>query len=273
LGILVACFRHIILEKTLGPKVIRPMFLLEGDKLLRLELFGEDTRELLQTIEASFGVKFTEDDVVRAVDIRALASCVYKKLTLPMSEKCLSAATFYRLRRTFVSLFSIQRVNITPQTSLATLLPWKVRKERWRRLQGHLRYALPTLGMPYWELALSIVLVAVFFTLPAFGWQRLASYAGSMSGLFTFFAALCLWVVVLVLLSPLAREFPRGCETFGDLTKLTLARNYGRISSEYGVSSDQEVLDLLCHLIAAEEGLDIRKVTPETRFPEGLNIY
>jgi hypothetical protein len=249
------------------------MLLLEGDKLFRLELFDEDTCELLQTIEASFGVKFTEDDLVRAVDIRALADCVYKKLMHPMSEKCLSAATFYRLRRTFVSLFSAQRADITPQTSLAKLLPWKVRKKRWRRVQDHLRYALPMLGMPYWELALSIVLVAVFFTLPAFGWHRLASYAGSMSGLFTFIASLCLWVVVWVLLSPLAREFPSGCETFGDLTKLTLARNYGRISAEYGVSSDQEVLDLLCHLIAAEEGLDIRKVTPETLFPKGLNIY
>jgi hypothetical protein len=249
------------------------MFLLEGDKLLRLELFGEDTCELLQTIESSFGVKFTEDDVVRAVDIRALADCVYKKLRHPISGKCLSAATFYRLRRTFVSLFSVQRAEITPQTSLAKLLPWKVRRERWHRLQDHLGCALPTMRMPYWELALSIVLVALLLTLPAFGWQKLASYAGWMSGLFTLFAALCLWVVVLVLLSPLAREFPTGCKTIGDLTKLTLACNYGRISAEHGVSSDHEVLDLLCHLIAAEEGLDIRKVTPETLFPEGLNIY
>jgi len=139
-------------------------------------------------------------------------------LTHPMSEKCLSASTFYRLRRTFVSLFGVQRSDMAPQTFLAKLLPWKVREERWRKLQCHLRYALPTLRMPYWQLALPIVLVAFFLTFPAFGWQRLASYAGSMSGLFTFFAALCLWVVVLVLLSPLAREFPSGCETFGDLT-------------------------------------------------------
>ncbi|MGC1413783.1 MAG: hypothetical protein WA817_00760 [Candidatus Acidiferrum sp.] len=249
------------------------MFLLEGDKLLRLEVFGEDTCELLETVEASFGVKFTEDDLVRAVDVRALADCVCRKLVHPVSERCLSSATFYGLRREFVSLFKVRRADVNPQTSLAKLLPWKVRKGRWRRLQDHLRYALPTLGMSYWELALSIVLVAVLFTLPTFGWHKLASYAGSMSGLFTVLGALCMWVVVLVLLSPLARKFPRGCETFGDLTRLTLARNYGIISAEYGVSSDQEVLDLLCRLIAAEEGLDIRKVTPETLFPEGLNIY
>ena len=31
------------------------MFLLKGDKLLRLEQFGEDTTELVLTIEESFG--------------------------------------------------------------------------------------------------------------------------------------------------------------------------------------------------------------------------
>lgn len=249
------------------------MYLLEGDKHQRLELFGDDTCELLHTIETSFGVTLTEDDRIRAVSIQALAGCVYNRLARPLSEKCLNGVTFYRLRRTFMNLFRVRRADITPETSLAKLLPWKVRKGRWRRIQDHLHYALPTLRMPHWELALSIVLVAFFLIFPGFGWHKLASYAGSMSGLFTFFAALSLWIVVLVLLSPLAREFPSGCETFGDLTKLTLARNYGKISAEYGVSSEQEVFLLLRQLIAAEEELDIRKVTPETLFPKGLNIY
>ena len=57
--------------------VVRSIFLPEGDKSSRLELLGEDTHELLQTIETSFGINFTEDVLVSAVDIRALASCVY----------------------------------------------------------------------------------------------------------------------------------------------------------------------------------------------------
>jgi hypothetical protein len=40
------------------------MFLLEGDRLLRLESFGEDTCELVSTIEQSFGIKFTQDELV-----------------------------------------------------------------------------------------------------------------------------------------------------------------------------------------------------------------
>jgi hypothetical protein len=54
------------------------MLLLEGDKLS--SLFGKDKGELPQTIEASFGVKFTVEDIVCEVGIRRLAGCVHKKL-------------------------------------------------------------------------------------------------------------------------------------------------------------------------------------------------
>jgi hypothetical protein len=54
------------------------MLLLEGDKLS--SLFGKDKGELPQTIEASFGVKFTVEDIVCEVDIRRLAGRVHKKL-------------------------------------------------------------------------------------------------------------------------------------------------------------------------------------------------
>jgi hypothetical protein len=63
------------------------MFLLESDNLSRFELFGEDAYELLQTIESSFWVKFTEGDVVSAVDIRTLTHCVSKKLMNPILEQ------------------------------------------------------------------------------------------------------------------------------------------------------------------------------------------
>lgn len=63
------------------------MLLLERDKRSSLELFGKNKRELPQTIEASFGVKFTVEDVVCEVDIRTLAGCVHKKPMHTLSEK------------------------------------------------------------------------------------------------------------------------------------------------------------------------------------------
>jgi hypothetical protein len=55
--------------------------------------------------------------------------------------------------------------------------------------------------------------------------------------------------------------------------KLTLARNYGGIASESGVSSEREVLLLLRQLIAAEESIDVQEILPDTLFPQGLKIY
>jgi hypothetical protein len=55
------------------------MALLDGDTLPRLELFGEDTCELVSTIEASFGVKLTKNELIHAKTIRELAEFIWKK--------------------------------------------------------------------------------------------------------------------------------------------------------------------------------------------------
>jgi hypothetical protein len=91
--------------------------------------------------------------------------------------------------------------------------------------------------------------------------------------MFAVFEAILVWAFVLWFLRPLARAFPRSCQTFGDLAKLALAHNYARIASEYGVSPEREVLLALRQLIAAEETIDVEKVAAETRFPEDLKIY
>jgi hypothetical protein len=246
------------------------MVLIEAEKTQRLKLIGEDTSYLLCMIESSFGVKFTEDEFVKAKTIGELAQCIFSKLEHPLSEKCLSAVVFYQLRRTFVRLFDISRAKITPETPLRELMPWKDRKRRWRQMQEHLRVVLPELRWPLWLVALSLAVVISVFTL---GWTRLVSLAGSAAGVLTVLGGFLALAFLLKLLAPLARHFPRSCESFGDLVKLTLARNYAGIASEYGVSSKREVLLLLRQLIAAEESIDVEEILPDTLFPEGLKIY
>jgi hypothetical protein len=162
------------------------------------------------------------------------------------------------------------RSRIAPETPLRELMPWKSRKKQWRAMQDHLSFALPELRWPLWLVALPLVFVGLLFTL---GWPRLVSFLGPASWLLAVVGGFCLWVLVLKLLAPLARTLPRSCETVGDLAKLTLARNYSRIATEHGISSEREVLEVLRQLIAAEESIDVQTILPETLFPEGLNIY
>ena len=112
------------------------MLLLDADKTQRLNFFGEDTCDLLRTIEVSFGVMFSEDELVEAKTIGELAECISRKMQHSLAEKCLSALVFYQVRRILMSSFGISRAKITPETPLRELLPWKDRRRRWREIHG-----------------------------------------------------------------------------------------------------------------------------------------
>jgi len=245
--------------------------LLESDKAQRLRLFGEDSCELVSTIEQSFGMKFSEDELVQATTIGTLAHIVFAKLEHPVSPQCLSAVMFYKLRRAFIELFEIPRTKIVPAKSLYELMPWTTRKKQWRTIQNHLNYVLPQLTWPVWLLALGLLLAgATLYFL--FGLKMLRTL-GAASALVGVIGFVSVFVLVAVILNPLGRGFPRNCETFGDLVKLALARNYGKMAARHGMSSEKEVVQSLLRLVAAETAADIEKLSPDTLFPEGLKIY
>jgi hypothetical protein len=247
------------------------MLLLEGDKLLRFESFGEDTCELVHTIEDSFGVKFAEDELIHARTVGAMAQIIFKKVKQPAGPQCLSAITFYKLRRAFMEMFGTPRAKMSPATSLYELMPWKTRREQWRSLQDYLNFVLPQLTWPAWLMGIALVFTGstLYFL---FGLKLLRGI-GSASVLVGIVGFIALLVPVCLVLNPIAREFPRGCVTLGDLTKLVLARNYGKVAARHGMSSEREVIQLLLFLVAEETATDIQKLSSDTRFPEDLGIY
>lgn len=246
------------------------MTFLHLDGVNRLDEFGEDTCDLLHTIEESFGIEFSADDLNSARTIRELADCISKKLKHSISEQCLSAVVFNRLRCAFIDLFGTPRSAIRPGTPLVNLLPWTVRRRRWRDIQHHLDFLLPTLRWPIWLLVLSAGAVIVSL---ASVWTSVTSRVGMLSGLALILGGILVWAMVFRLFAPLARAFPRSCNTFGDLVRLALGRNYAKIASQRGKSGDTEVLLVLRQLIAAETGITLEDVNSESYFPEDLNIY
>jgi hypothetical protein len=246
------------------------MTFLDADRIQSLNGFGEDTCDLLHTIEASFGIEFSDDELVSSTTIRELGECISRKLEQPASEQCLNVIVFNRLRRAFVDLFDIPRSAINPGTPLGTLMPWINRRRRWHGIQDHLGLILPDLRWPIWPLELSLVIV---ITLIAPNWTSVTSRGGLLSGIVLALGGVLAWALVLRFLAPLARGFPRSCDTFGDLVKLALARNYGTVASQRGRSSDKEVLLVLRQLIAAETDISLKDVTAESCFPDGLNIF
>jgi hypothetical protein len=245
--------------------------LLEADKAQRLQLFGEDTCDLILTLEQSFGVKFSEDELVQTTTIGALSHTIFTKLNHPVSPQCLSAVTFYKFRAAFVEVFGVTRGAVSPTTSLRKLMPWKSRKKQWRKIQDHMDYVLPPLTWPLWLVALWLLLMGLtLYFLFGSGMFKIFGAASVLVGIIGPISILCFTAVIL---NPLGRHFPRSCETFGHLVKLALARNYGMIAAQRGISSEGEVAQLVLQLIAAELAVDVEKISGDTYFPEGLHIY
>ncbi len=227
---------------------------------------GEDTCELLATIEESFGIQFPDYREVVGKSVQELAAYIYGASEHLRAKECLSAITFYRLRRACCDLFGMPRAVVRPQTAIGILLPWTNRRARWHRLQRHLGLSLPGLTYPLWVVCVSLVAAIAssiaLATILGFG----RSFVGIAIGSFV------LWIGSLKGLSPLARNFPRGCETCGDLVRLALAHNYSSIASQYGGCSLNEIVGLLRQLIAAELGTDPKTITPDSLIHRDLGI-
>jgi hypothetical protein len=77
-----------------------------------------------------------------------------------------------------------------------------------------------------------------------------------------------MWVSI-----PFARSINSEWETVGGLAKAVLALNYAAFAVPHGSSRERGIVPGLRFLVAAGAGLDIEKITEETRIPNDLNIY
>ena len=57
---------------------------------------------------------FFEDELVQAKTISGLADLILKEMEQPVTQQCLSATMFYKLRRAVMELFDVVRAKITP---------------------------------------------------------------------------------------------------------------------------------------------------------------
>jgi len=249
------------------------MTLLDAD-VKQDPVLGEDTWELFEVIEDSFGVDLGDFSALCGKTVSELAEVVSKKANYPTPQKCLSAVAFYRLRSAFGTLFGIPRTTIRPATRLSDLLSGKVRRARWMMLQEHLGLTLPALRFPGWVLWLSLISPpALLISLRAFVGLRLSAgwiVGGSSVLILLTFARIIPAVDARI---PPARIIPEGCETFGGLVKAVLARNYAVFASQGAGSSEGDVLKALRQLAAMQLGMDVGKVSLESRIPQDLDIY
>ena len=213
-------------------------------------VIGEDTWELFEVIEESFGVKLGNYFELAGITVGRLAERIDIQTAYPPSDGCLSSAVFYQLRRAFKSVGDVPRTAVRPGTPLRTILPWRSRRADWNTLEMQLLVS-----------PAACLISERLFLGARFSWFEVA--LGSFALTVPVFAA-CI---------PLARSFPTNCDTIGDLAKLVLARNFVVFATKFGSPSEKDVLSSLRLLVATETGRGLDEISSETRIPTDLNIY
>ncbi len=234
---------------------------------------GLEMVEITMDLEETFGIDIPEEDMERFVTVGDLYHYVLGRMHEVRSkkksekcgnpDKCPSSYLFYRLRRSFMRVWGLDKKKVTPNQSLENIVPRNNRIVRWRDLAKESGFDLPPLRRPRWVWA-AVVLLA--FTVPIIPLLPLDSLEGlPLLYCFLFPAIMILGGAVT---RPFAVEFPPGCLTVRDLVQATLGRNVGKVFSETG----GDIWPVVKGIVVEVLGVDPKYVTPEARLVADLGV-
>ena len=109
---------------------------------------GLDGVQLVMEIEERFGIDIPDEDAAKIITVGDLYQLVFSKLTGTKTDRCLTSAALYRLRRGFVEGLGMSRGEIAPSLALEVILPRKGRRGKWRLLQQAAPVEVPDLQFP-----------------------------------------------------------------------------------------------------------------------------
>jgi acyl carrier protein len=250
-----------------------------SDTITTVGTSDEDTIQLLGLIEETFDFQFAEHDVIPE-NLGKLCELVISRLPGHRTSKCVASATFYALRRAMMQVTGCRRESITPSAALAGVFSrGGLRRKEWKTVEKYLALRMPRLTFSNGlETCFSLAWFAVAAAVVIWFLPRrflspwgLPVHIGSWMGaiVWTGSGAFLLWAITWAALRPLATQFPTNCDSVGDLVRLIVATNYGRMAKRVGGWNDQEVWITLRDLIADAISVEPDQITPETSFPVG----
>jgi hypothetical protein len=174
----------------------------------------------------------------------------------------LSDCVFVWMRHEFAPLLGVCEREIRPDTPLSRFLPSERRREFWRVGERQFGLRFPALQLPAsvsrtggWLTTLAVARTVLVGVVLGAKWLLLP-------------LALASWVFAAALFhrlsAPWATEHP-GLETFGDLSRLLLARNMKTFRLRFGLKPNHdEIAATVVAILAEIAGVDPRGITPDT---------
>ena len=186
---------------------------------------GMDIVDMVLDVEERFGISLSDVECQNVVTVNDLYRLVLSKLGNADQTKCLTSATFYRIRKVIAEVLSVDKRTLKLDTQLRELLPIEKRKALWVIISQKLTLKLPELWRgPGWEPTLigtpllSLIVPAVLASMDILEtWE--------------FYTIAALGILVTYGLAkatqPLKKYFHPESLTLGALTKTVMALNVG----------------------------------------------
>ena len=229
---------------------------------------GLDTVELVLEVEEAFSIKLPDEEASNINTVGELYDCVLSKTQLNRKGAvCLSAKTFYSLRKAAESLGAPKRMR--PRDATNPILGATSRRERWKALGDRSGLKLPHLHRPQWlkrMLTISVGLIALVASIYAniLTHSQLYSFAT-----FFVFAFLIGWLAYRFTES-MAVELDARSQSMWGLTESVLAINFENLATANQGATDQDIWIAIKQIISEQLGVEPEKVKPESRFVEDL---
>lgn len=131
----------------------------------------EDIEDLLVKVEKSFGIEFSENELVNVRTFGELCDYIKNKIQLDKQDDCTSQQAFYKLRNVLTSNLKVDKNEIIPDTQLADLLPRQIRKTRINQIEQSLGFQLSLLRPPHFVTNFLLLLLLGSIISLFFSWQ------------------------------------------------------------------------------------------------------
>jgi hypothetical protein len=229
---------------------------------------GMDIVDMVLDVEERFGISLPDVECQNVVTVDDLNQLVFSKLGKADQTKCLTSATFYRIRKVIAETVGIDKRTLKPETQLQELLSIEQRRELWASIGDRLALELPELSRsPGWDrtlFAIPVLSLVVPLVLASMDVLKIEeSFTIAVLGtLVTYGLAKAT--------EPLKKYFHPESLILGSLTKTVLALNVGSLTAGQDGLNKNDVYTILLEIIADNTGLSVEEIKPHHAFIDDL---
>lgn len=232
---------------------------------------GLDGVELIIKVEDNFQVELADEELIKVVTVGDLYKLVLSKMNIDKIDTCLTSHTFYKLRKTMIDKFGIDRKSIKPMTKLDDIFPDKeARKEKWKEYGKLLNLEIPDLEKPEF---VTFIMVLCLVTSIATG--LILGLVGIVPVYFAWLIVLSFIPVIYIInkmTDSMVYCFDKKYDTMGNLTKIVVQKNFIQLSEGIKKWNEKDVWDSLIFIIVDVFDIPPEKIIKESSIVKDLGI-